>query len=182
MNALRNRMAWVAIALATTLVTTAFAQEPPKEPAQPEKPKVDDLLAAVKANPKLTTFTKLVESGKIAELLKGKGPMTVFVPTDEAFKKMGEELDDLQKPENAKKLERLLRNHIMKGKKTAAEIKELKTLKTLTGSSYDVAVEEDVVHIGTASVTKADVPASNGLIHIVDAVLKPGKEPEPDPS
>jgi len=174
-------MTRAAIAALALLATAAFAQEPPK-PAPQDPAKADDVLAVLKANPKLSTFAKLVESGKVGELLKGKGEFTVFAPTDEAFKKLGTELDDLQKPENARKLERLLRNHLIKGKKSGAEIKEMKTVKTMAGGHFDVAVQEETLHIGTASVTKADNAASNGVIHVIDTVLKPGREPEPEPS
>ncbi|HUU82799.1 MAG TPA: fasciclin domain-containing protein [Phycisphaerae bacterium] len=145
---------------------------------KPDLPKPKDVVDVAKDTDDLKTFCKLVESAGLVDTLKGKGPYTVFAPTDEAFKKLGKELDDLQKPENKAELQRILKHHVLDGQKTAAVIKTMKAAKTLAGENVRITVKDDVVMVDAAKVTNADTKASNGLIHIVDTVLMPKGEPE----
>lgn len=152
---------------------TSMAQDPPKKPDKPEPPKAKNIVDTAKQN-KLTTFCTLVEKAGLAETLNGKGPYTVFAPTDEAFNKLGKErLENLQKPENKAELQRILKNHVLAAEKHAAEIQKMKEAETLAGTKLLITVKDNVVMIEAAKVTKADIKAGNGLIHEIDTVLMP---------
>ena len=123
-------------------------------------------------------FTTLVTALKAADLvttLKGKGPFTVFAPTDDAFKKLpAGELDDLLKPANKDKLKKILTYHVLAKKVVAADIKD-KTLneKTVEGGMLKIDGKGMEVKVGEGMVTTADVAADNGVIHVIDTVLMP---------
>jgi uncharacterized surface protein with fasciclin (FAS1) repeats len=123
------------------------------------------------------TFNTLVTAAKAAGLvdtLKGKGPLTVFAPTDEAFAKLPKgTVEDLLKPENKAKLAKILTYHVVPGKITAADIKGKKqTVKTAEGSELAVDAT-DGVKVNEAKVVTADIMASNGVIHVIDSVVMP---------
>jgi len=154
-------------AVLASWTTLAIAQD-----KKPEPPKEKDIVATVKDTADMKTFAKLLDSSGVAATLKEKGPYTVFAPTDEAFAKLGKEkLADLEKPENKAKLEKLLKQHIVMGAHAAAAIEKMKSVKTLAEQEVAITVAEKVIKVGDAKVTKADVKAANGLIHVVDAVL-----------
>jgi uncharacterized surface protein with fasciclin (FAS1) repeats len=144
---------------------------------KPEQPKPKDIVEVAKNTADLKTLSKLLESAGLVETLKGKGPYTVFAPTDEAFAKLGKRLEELQKPENKAELQRILKNHVLEGRHTAADIKKMKSAKTLAGEQVMITVKDDVVTVDKAKVTKADTEASNGLIQVVDTVLMPAAVP-----
>ena len=124
----------------------------------------------------------LVAAVKAADLvatLKGKGPFTVFAPTDEAFKKLpAGTLDNLLKPENKKMLASILTYHVLAGTYDAARITKptIKQfgIKSVQGSNVNVDLRKGVMVSG-ATVTKTDIKASNGIIHAVDTVMIPRK-------
>jgi transforming growth factor-beta-induced protein len=167
--------------VATIVVLAGWTGLSLAQEKKPEPPKPKDIVDVAKDTSNLKTFCKLLESAGLVDTLKGKGPYTVFAPTDEAFKKLGKELDELQKPENKAKLQRILKNHVLEGRKNAADVKAMKSAKSLAGEELKITVKNDVVMIEGAKVTKVDTDASNGLIHVVDAVLVPAEKPEPKP-
>ena len=128
-------------------------------------------------------FTTLVAAVKAADLvgtLKGKGPLTVFAPTDEAFAKLPKgTVEDLLKPANKAKLRAILTYHVVPGKYDAARITKAKSksfgLKTAQGSSVPVDLRSGV-KVGGATVVKTDIAASNGVIHVIDTVMLPPKK------
>lgn len=162
----RLRLPVAAIVVLAGWTGLSVAQE--KKPHQ-MKPKT--IVAVARHTSDLTTFSKLLELSGLAETLKGEGPYTVFAPTDEAFKKLGKELDELQKPENKDRLQRILKNHVLVGQKAAADIEGMKSIETMAGVEIAITIKDGAVMVGSASVTKADLKAHNGLIHIVDTVL-----------
>jgi len=120
-----------------------------------------------------------VQAAGLAEALKGDGPFTVFAPTEAAFKALEAKkpgiLADLLKPENKEKLAAILKYHVVSGKVLAADVVKLKDgaqVKTLQGQSIRVG-NKNGVHINQAKVVKTDIIASNGVIHVIDAVLLP---------
>jgi uncharacterized surface protein with fasciclin (FAS1) repeats len=123
------------------------------------------------------SFTKLVAAVQAADLvatLKGPGPFTVFAPTDAAFAKLpAGALDDLLKPENKAKLQSVLTYHVVPGKVLAADVVKLTKAKTVQGSDVTITVTGSTVKINDATVVMTDVLASNGVIHVIDAVLLP---------
>lgn len=122
------------------------------------------------------SFNTLVAAVKAADLvdtLNSEGPFTVFAPTDEAFAALPEgTVDDLLKPENKEKLVAILTYHVLPGKVMAADV-TTSNPKTVNGKELPIVVEEGTVKVGDATVVKADVKASNGVIHVIDAVLLP---------
>lgn len=172
---------WVTVAAALLLLVewtgVSFAQD--EKPAQP---KAKDLLGTVKDAPNLKTFCKLVELAELNALLEGKSAHTLFAPTDEAFKKLGKELDELQKPENKAKLQKVLKHHLVVSAKKAADLKPLKSAKTLAGDELKLSVKDDALMVEHAKVVKADIEASNGILHVIDAVLMPAEKPAEKPA
>jgi len=122
-------------------------------------------------------FTTLVTALKAAGLVKtleGTGPFTVFAPTDAAFAKLpAGTVEDLLKPKNKKKLTAILTYHVVAGDVSAADVTKMTSAKTLNGASVTISVNGSVVKIDDATVVKADVAASNGVIHVIDTVLMP---------
>lgn len=125
------------------------------------------------ANGSFTTLTKLLTEAKLVDTLKGEGPFTVFAPTDAAFAKIpAATLADLQKPENAQKLKDILTYHVVSGKVMAADVKTGE-VPTVQGSTLTATVANGAVKVDNANVVTADVPASNGVIHVIDTVIMP---------
>jgi uncharacterized surface protein with fasciclin (FAS1) repeats len=136
-----------------------------------EKTKKDIVATAVDAGMFKTLATALKEAGLI-ETLQGKGPFTVFAPTDEAFAKLPKgTLEGLLKDKEA--LKKVLLYHVVSGKVMSGDVVKLKDAKTVEGSKVMIKVVDGSVMINNSKVTKADVDASNGVIHIIDTVLLP---------
>lgn len=122
------------------------------------------------------TLVAAVKAAGLVETLKGPGPFTVFAPTDEAFAKLPKgTLDDLLKPENKEKLAGILTYHVVSGKVMAADVVKLKKAKTVQGSDVKITVKDGKVKVDKANVVKTDITTSNGVIHIIDAVMMPPK-------
>ena len=135
-----------------------------------EKDIVDTAIAAGS----FKTLVAAVQAAGLVETLKGDGPFTVFAPTDEAFAKLpAGTVDDLLKPENKDKLVAVLTYHVIPGKVMAADILGKKMeVETVRGSTAEIDAT-DGVKIDGANVVVADVEASNGVIHVIDAVILP---------
>jgi len=119
------------------------------------------------------TLVAAVKAAGLAETLSGAGPFTVFAPTDEAFAKLpAGTVENLLKPENKQKLAGILTYHVLAGKVMAADVKTM-SAKTVNGKEAPIKVDGGKVTIGAANVVKTDVGASNGVIHVIDAVLLP---------
>ena len=120
------------------------------------------------------TLAKALDAAGLVTTLKGAGPFTVFAPTDEAFAKLPNgTLETLLKPENKEKLRRILTYHVVPGKVMAADVVKLQSAKAVSGDTITVKVQDGVVHLDNATVTSADVIASNGVIHVIDSVILP---------
>ncbi len=162
----------VAVALAASASTVA-AQEMAKDHNMDAKNIVE---VAAEAG----TFNTLIAAAKAADLagaLMGEGPLTVFAPTDEAFAKLPEgTVETLLKPENKEKLQAVLLYHVVEGKVTADQVVTLTSAETLQGGSVEISVKMDKVYVNDAQVIAADVEASNGVIHVIDAVLLPSTD------
>ena len=120
------------------------------------------------------TLVTAVKAADLVETLSGKGPFTVFAPTDEAFKKVPKEvLADLLKPENKEKLAAVLTYHVVAGKVLAADVVKLSKAKTVQGAEVKITVKEGKVKVDDANVVKTDIICKNGVIHVIDAVILP---------
>jgi uncharacterized surface protein with fasciclin (FAS1) repeats len=131
-----------------------------------------DIVETAVAAGKFETLTSLVTQAGLAETLQGKGPYTVFAPTDAAFAKVPKAtLDELAG--NRAKLRSVLLYHVAKGKLTAAKVVKRRSVKTLNGQRVRVRVRGSKVLVGGARVVTPDVAASNGVIHAINKVLIP---------
>jgi uncharacterized surface protein with fasciclin (FAS1) repeats len=147
-------------------VTVALAADAPAQPT-------DIVNTAIGAG-QFKTLTAALTAAGLVDTLKGPGPFTVFAPTDAAFAKLPDgTLSDLLKPENKAKLTAILTYHVVAGKLTAADVQAVSELKTLNGKELPVKVVGGKVMVGDATVTTADVGATNGVIHVIDTVLLP---------
>ncbi len=156
------KKALLAVCLAAALVTTGVAQTA----------NIVDTAVAAHFN----TLAAALKAADLVDTLKGPDPYTVFAPTDEAFAKLAPGiLDDLVKPENKAKPQRILKYHVVTGRVMAADVVKLRTAKTVEGQAVAVRTEKGKVMINGAVVTKADIAASNGVIHVIDTVLMPPK-------
>ena len=123
-----------------------------------------------------TTLVAAVKAAGLVETLSGPGPFTVFAPTNEAFAKLpAGAVDGLLKPESKAKLTGVLTYHVVAGAVKAADLKDGQKIKTLQGEELTVGVKDGKVTINGANVTVADVVSSNGVTHVIDAVLMPKK-------
>jgi len=119
------------------------------------------------------TLVAAVKAADLVDTLNGKGPFTVFAPTDEAFAKLpAGTVESLLKPENKEKLVAVLTYHVLAGKVMAADVKTMDA-KTVNGKEAAIKVDGGKVTIGAATVVKTDIAASNGVIHVIDTVLIP---------
>ncbi len=122
-------------------------------------------------------FKTLVTALKAADLVKtleGKGPFTVFAPSDEAFSKLPKgTLEDLLKPANQKKLARILTYHVVAKELLAADVAKMKEIMTVEGRELMVEVKDGKVMVNKAHVVGTEIKCTNGVIHIIDTVLLP---------
>ena len=126
------------------------------------------------ANKDFSTLVAAVKAAGLAETLSGKGPFTVFAPTNAAFAKLPEgTVASLLKPENKAKLASILTYHVVAGNVMAADVVKLEKAKTVEGSEVVIKVTGKTVTINDAKVVKTDIKCKNGVIHVIDTVLIP---------
>lgn len=123
---------------------------------------------------KFNTLVAAVKAAGLVETLKGPGPFTVFAPTDEAFANLPSgTLETLLKPENKTQLRSILLYHVVPGRVTAEDVVKLDSAKTVEGQNLVIKAMDGAVMVDNARVIKTDIAASNGVIHVIDAVLLP---------
>src|SRR5208337_541948 len=152
------------------LILSVLVSAMPAAAGSAQKDIVDTAVAAGTFN----TLATALQAAGLADTLKGKGPFTVFAPTDEAFSKLpAGTVESLLKPENKEKLKAILLYHVVSGDVTAAQVLKLSSAKTINGQDLKLTVNDGTVMVNDAKVVKADVLASNGVIHVIDTVLLP---------
>jgi transforming growth factor-beta-induced protein len=157
----------ITLAFALSLLTFSLAAS---AGSMGKKDIVDTAVAAGDFN----TLATALKAAGLVDTLKGPGPFTVFAPSDEAFAKLPPgTLDDLLKPENHDKLVAILTYHVVPGKVMAKDVVKLSEAKTVNGKDLKIAVDGGKVTVDNATVTKADIACSNGVIHVIDSVLLP---------
>ena len=136
--------------------------------------KMADIVDTAVAAGSFKTLVTAVRAAGLVDTLKGKGPFTVFAPTDEAFAKLpAGTVENLLKPENKKQLVAILTYHVVSGKVMSKDIIGKKTMaKSVEGGEISVDATDGVM-VDNAKVVKADIEASNGVIHVIDAVIMP---------
>lgn len=136
-----------------------------------DEPAKDIVDTAVGAG-QFKTLVTAVKAAELVETLKGKGPFTVFAPTDEAFAKIPKEkLEALLKDKKA--LTAVLTYHVVPGKVMAADVVKLDSAKTVQGKSINIVTKDGRVTINGANVLKTDIVCGNGVIHVIDTVILP---------
>lgn len=123
---------------------------------------------------RFNTLVAAVKAAGLVDTLKSPGPFTVFAPTDEAFAKLpAGTLEALLKPENRDRLQSILKYHVVPGKVVAQDVVKLKAARTVEGRKVAIKTTSGGVMVDNARVTKTDIAASNGVIHVIDAVILP---------
>jgi uncharacterized surface protein with fasciclin (FAS1) repeats len=136
-----------------------------------------DVVDTAVAAGSFTTLAKALQAADLVGTLKGAGPFTVFAPTDEAFAKLpAGTVEDLLKPENKAKLRRILTYHVVAGSVPSSEAAKLTSAKTVSGDSITIKAANGSVMVDNARVVKTDIAASNGVIHVIDAVILPSAQ------
>ncbi len=154
------------IAGAMAVMATAFAQDMMSK----------TVVEIAASNKDFTTLVTAIKAAGLAETLSGKGPFTVFAPTNAAFAKLPKgTVEDLLKPENKAKLTSILTYHVVGAKVLAADAIKMdgKSAKTVNGQEIAIKVKDGKVMVNDATVTTADIVGSNGVIHVIDTVLLP---------
>lgn len=162
----------VAFLAAATMLTTSAAGA--QMANVPDLKTSEQNIVQVATGAGFNTLVAAVKAAGLVDALSGTGPFTVFAPTDAAFAKLpAGTLDALLK--DPQKLAAILKYHVIAGKVMAADVIAAKEVKptTLQGAALDIKVMGSMVHVNNATVTKADVPASNGVIHVIDTVVLP---------
>lgn len=132
-----------------------------------------DIVAVASSAGSFNTLVAAVKAAGLAETLQGKGPFTVFAPTDEAFAKLpAGTVESLLKPENKAQLVSILTYHVVPGKVLAADVTTSQA-PTANGQKLSLVVANGTVTAGGSNVIATDVAASNGVIHVVDSVILP---------
>lgn len=135
-----------------------------------------DIVDNAAASADHTTLVAAVKAAGLVETLKGAGPFTVFAPTNEAFAKLpAGTVDNLLKPEMKGDLTSILTYHVVAGAFKAADLKDGQKIKTVQGAELTVSIKDGKVMIDGATVTIPDVISSNGVTHVIDAVVTPKK-------
>ncbi len=156
------------IVLALAIPTAALATSAPDAATAPQR----NIVGTASAAGGFTTLLTLAKQAGLVGALSGPGKLTVFAPTDAAFKKVPKAtLAKLGK--NRALLRRVLLYHVVKGSVPAAKVVGLRSAKTLAGPAVRIRVDGKIVRVNQARVIKTDVKATNGIIHVVDSVLIP---------
>jgi uncharacterized surface protein with fasciclin (FAS1) repeats len=161
---------FLASAIALSVSVTAFAgMEKKAITAMPTQDIVDTAVGAGQ----FTTLAAALTAADLITTLKGKGPFTVFAPTDAAFKKLPKgTLDMLLKPENKATLAKILTYHVIGSEVMAKDVKA-GAATSVEGGALNITTTGGVKINGTSKVTKTDIKATNGVIHIIDTVVLP---------
>ncbi|PJA73211.1 hypothetical protein CO151_14580 [bacterium CG_4_9_14_3_um_filter_65_15] len=180
---MKTRHILVLLALVASTVTFDAARaEHPKKTEHPATatPAADatDVVSVAGSAGNFKTLVAAIEAAGLAAELQGKGPFTLFAPTDEAFAKLpAGTVEDLLKPANRAMLAGILANHVVPGKIMSSDIKTMKA-STVSGHDLNIVVQDGKVFVNDAQVVKADIGAANGVIHGIDKVIMTTAAPE----
>ncbi|MCD9622942.1 fasciclin domain-containing protein [Rhabdothermincola salaria] len=160
--------------------TTTAAESSETTMAETEEMEASETIVEIAAgNDDFSTLVAALEAADLVDTLSGDGPFTVFAPTNEAFEALPEgTVETLLEPENIEQLQAVLTYHVVAGEVMAADV-EPGEVTTVEGGTFTISVEDGNVFItdaegGQAQVVTTDIVGSNGVIHVIDAVLLPG--------
>ena len=161
------RVASLAAAMALVLSPSPGTYAGPKAASQ-------DIVDTAVAAGSFKTLAAALQAAGLVDTMKGKGPFTVFAPTDEAFAKLPPgTVEDLLKPENKEKLVAILTYHVVPGRVLASQVVKMSSAKTVNGQSLAISASGGTVMVDNAKVVKTDILCSNGVIHVIDSVVLP---------
>lgn len=182
---MKKRMMFVAGALTMTLLVAACGSDEDTSSTTEASPATESvatepmtIVETAAGNPDFETLVAAVGAADLAETLSAEGPYTVFAPTDDAFAALPEgTVDSLLKPKNQDQLAGILTYHVVAGEIMAADVTSGE-VETVNGATFEVTADGSGVTItdgqgNTANVIATDIDASNGVIHVIDAVLLP---------
>jgi uncharacterized surface protein with fasciclin (FAS1) repeats len=163
----------VSVTASANACPNASGNKAPNAPVASRPAQVGTIVEIAAGNSTFSTLVTAVKAAELAETLSGKGPFTVFAPTNEAFAALPKgTLEKLLKPENRDLLRKVLTYHVVPGDLMAKDLRSGK-VATVAGDSVAVKVQNGKVSVNNANVVTADVDAKNGVIHVIDQVLLP---------
>jgi uncharacterized surface protein with fasciclin (FAS1) repeats len=162
----------ISIAAAALLVAASSSQEPPVRPVVPkETPK--DVLELIAAKPELSLFAEAVKAAGLEGTLRGRGPWTLFAPTNEAFRALPEgTMTEWSKPENRAVFSEVISYHAVRGFIPADEVPTAE-LTTLQGSRLVLKNADGMLWVGRAEVLQRGIEGTNGVVHVINMVMEP---------
>jgi uncharacterized surface protein with fasciclin (FAS1) repeats len=169
----------VTLLAASALLVTACGEFTPPKPAESATTTggvaKSDIVDTANGAGQFKTLVAALKAAELEATLRGPGPFTVFAPTDEAFAKLpAGTVEALLKPESKGKLQAILGSHVVAGKVMSTEAVKLSSAKTASGKTLKLDASSGSLKVGAgANVVKADIEASNGVIHVIDAVVIP---------
>ncbi len=169
-----NKLFLAPLSLASLALCLPAQGECPVTGADKPQDPAKTIVAVASEAGSFQTLVAAVKAAGLVDTLNGKGPFTVFAPTDAAFAKLGKDaIANLLKPENKGKLQAILTYHVVAGNMPAAKVVTQKQLTSVQGATLPLQVNDDGVQIAGARVSATDVHASNGVIHVIDSVMLP---------
>jgi uncharacterized surface protein with fasciclin (FAS1) repeats len=148
--------------------------EPPRRRARPAPKPARDVFDTLKEGRSFGTLVKALETAGLDKELRGPGPFTLLAPSEEAFAKLpAGELDRLLKPESKEKLRAILSYHVLPGKVAAEDLADMKSVPTIDGRKLQIRMKEGMIVVDGAMVVEVNIEATNGMIHVIDGVLRP---------
>ena len=171
MKKLNYGIVWIIL---LTLPLSAFAGNYATPKKTSDAMSTNDIVDTAVAAGSFNTLVAAVQAADLEATLRSEGPFTVFAPTDEAFAKLPPgTVENLLKPENKSQLQAVLTYHVVPGKVMAADAAMLTSAKTVNGQSFRITESGNSLMVDNATVIKADIPTSNGVIHVIDQVILP---------
>lgn len=143
-----------------------------RAPSRTESPYAESLLERCASTPRLQAFSAAIGTAGLAELLRGKGPITIFAPTDRAFSKIPSDQLAALLGDSAK-LGQLLRHHVVTGRVKAPRASKPRTVKPSFGDDLNLTASSQGFRVDAARIVKTNIRATNGVIHAIDTVLDP---------
>jgi len=163
---------FIVAALACAALAAGFLARP--QVVSANEPAKKDIVDTAVAAGNFKTLAAALKAAGLIDTLKGAGPFTVFAPTDEAFAKLpAGTVEELLKPENKEKLVAILTYHVVPAKAMAQDVSAMTSAKTVNGKELKLKVDGEKVMVNEATVIKADIETSNGVIHVINTVLLP---------
>ena len=160
-------MAFGVVAVATFIATAAA----------PVRAQQKDIVDTAVAAGSFKTLAAALKAAGLVETLKGKGPFTVFAPTDAAFAKLpAGTVESLLLPENREKLRRILTYHVVSGAVKSDSVVTMTSAKAVSGDTITIRTMAGQVMVDNAHVTTTDIITSNGVIHVIDSVIIPAEK------